>query len=220
MFSLVLQLILLANTSDFSFFSFNHLFNHELSTSLLFSFFFSFTHTCLCLFIAAPSSLPGWNPNFNCNDTSPGSYSQGSPNLSYSSPGLGHYLQDPIPGPVPVSIPPPDPGPHQRVSVITEQYKPATVVNSSDSSDRYSAVFGKDESLVLQAPPRSGGVQGDLANSTQEPSSIPRTNAMHNAGMVALISLIRNNLFIFYFKSSIKCVYFQALPQLKQALHQ
>lgn len=81
--------------------------------------------------------------------------------------------------------------------MITEQYKPAAVVNSSDSSDKYSAVFGKDESLVLQVPPRSGGVQGDLANSTQEPSSIPRTNAMHNAGMFAHISVIRR-IFFFY----------------------
>jgi len=83
---------------------------------------------------------------------------------------------------VPVPIPPPDPGPHQRVSVITEQYKPPTVHNNFEATDFASSV--KEESSLLQSPPRSGGVQGDLLNSTQEPSSIPRTNAMQIAGKV------------------------------------
>ncbi|XP_034230674.1 nipped-B-like protein [Thrips palmi] len=128
----------------------------------------------------ANSSTPVWNQNFNCNDSSPASYSQESPNISYSGLATGQFPQDQVPGPVPVPIPPPDPGPHQRVSVITEQYKPPIVHNNFEANDLASAV--KDESSLLQAPPRSGGVQGDLPNSTQEPSSIPRTNAMQIAG--------------------------------------
>ncbi|KAJ1519897.1 hypothetical protein ONE63_004137 [Megalurothrips usitatus] len=138
------------------------------------------------VFKGPPANVPAptWNQNFNCNDSSPASYSQASPNLSYSSPVPGHLTQDPIPGPALVPILPPDPGPQQRVSVITEQYKPPTVINNCEQSDINSAVLVKEESLVTQAPqaPRSGGVQGDLPNSTQEPSSIPRTNAMHIAG--------------------------------------
>lgn len=93
-----------------------------------------------------------------------------------------------MPGPVPIPIPPPDPGPgpgpgsHQRVSVITEQYKPLSVQNNCELSDFNSGVIVKEESLAIQAPPLGGGVQADLSNSTQEPSSIPRTNAMHIAG--------------------------------------
>lgn len=131
-------------------------------------------------------SVPPWNQNFNCNDSSPASYSQGSPNLSYSSPAPGYLPQDPVPGPVPgpvpVPIPPPDPGPQQRVSVITEQYKTPSVINNCEPVDKSSVVLVKEEPVVTQAPPRSGGVQGDLPNSTQESSSIPRTNAMHIAG--------------------------------------
>lgn len=123
--------------------------------------------------------MPPWNQTFNCNDSSPVSYGQGSPNLAYSSPVTGNFPQDPVPGPVPVHIPPPDPGPQQRVSVITEQYKHPAVLNNCVNSDNNCAVAVKDE---LAVPPRSGGVQGDLLNSTQEPSSIPRTNAMHIAG--------------------------------------
>ena len=123
------------------------------------------------------SPMPSWNQNFNCNDASPANYGQGSPNLCYSSPAAGHLPQDPVPGPVPVPIPPPDPGPQQRVSVITEQYKQPAVLNNCENSDNNCA-----DSLVIQAPPRGGCVQADIPNSTQEPLSIPRTNAMHIAG--------------------------------------